>query len=250
MRSPRAEPRARLFCFPFAGGGASAYRQWAAGLPPALEVLAIQLPGRENRIREAPLTSIEAIVAAVLPELTPALDLPFAFFGHSMGSIIATDVARVLAQQGGPLPRQLVVSAHPSPRWQDLRPPLRALPDRDLVTAIDQRYGGVPAEVAEHAELMELLLPMLRADVTALETYRPQPCPPLPCPIAAFGGSEDPEARRDQLEEWRHETTGAFRVRIFPGDHFFINPRRPEVLADLTATLAPLLAPARPAEIP
>jgi surfactin synthase thioesterase subunit len=123
----------------------------------------------------------------------------------------------------------------------DPEPPLHVLPDPEFVAEVERRYGGMPAEVTQHGDLMELLLPPLRADIRALETHRPGLRPPLPCPISAFGGSDDRQVPREHLDAWRAETDAAFRVRVFAGGHFYLEPRRAELLADLTATLAPLL---------
>lgn len=239
---PRPHARARLFCFHYAGVGASVYRLWPAALPADLEVCAVQLPGRGNRLREPALPSIPALVEALLPELRPQLDLPFAFFGHSMGAVLASEVARALHRHG-PTPRHLLVSGRRPPHWPTPDPLLHLLPDAEFVTEINRRYGGIPPEVAQHKELLDLLLPCLRADIAALETHTPPPSrEPLSCPISVFGGAADPLTPRDHLDAWRSETTGAFRVRVFPGDHFYLNACREALLADLTATVAPLLA--------
>jgi surfactin synthase thioesterase subunit len=244
--APRPRARARLFCFPHAGGGASAFRTWPGGLPSDVEVCAIQLPGRESRIRERPLESLPAMVEALVSALARELDRPFAFFGHSMGAVLAAEVARALAARGEPLPGHLVVSARRPPHLPGPEAPLHVLPDPEFVAELGRRYGGMPAEITQHADLMELLLPPLRADVRALEMHRPPARPPLSCPIAAFGGSDDRTVPREGLDAWRGETSAAFRVRVFQGGHFYLEPRRAEVLADLAATLAPL-ATAAPA---
>jgi surfactin synthase thioesterase subunit len=246
--APRPAARARLFCFPHAGGGGSAYRAWAAGLPAALDVCAVQLPGRESRLRERPIPSLRAIVDALVPAVESQLDRPFAFFGHSMGAVLAAEVSRALVGRGAPAPAHLFVSSRRPPHLPPSEPPLHVLSDREFLAELGRRYGGLPAEVLRHAELVELLLPSLRADIEALETHRAPPRPPLPCPISAFGGSDDRFATREQLEAWRSETSGAFRVRIFPGGHFYVDARRAEVLADVGATLAPLLGAAPQAE--
>lgn len=246
--APRPGARARVFCFPHAGGGASAFRLWPAGLPPEVELCAVQLPGRENRLREPPFASIRAMVDALVPALSAHLDRPFALFGHSMGAVLALEVARALQARGGPLPGHLLVSSRRPPHLPDPDPPLHVLSDPEFVAEVRRRYGGMPAEVVRDRDLLTLLLPALRADVRALETHRPPARPPLPLPISVFGGSEDRHAPREQLEAWRGETSGAFRVRVFPGGHFYLDARRAELLADLAATLAPMASGARPRE--
>lgn len=238
----RSPASARLFCFPHAGVGASVFRLWPEGLPPRLEVSALQLPGRANRLREPPIASIPELVQAIVPALLPHLDLPFAFFGHSMGAVLAAEVTRELAARGLTLPRHLLVSGRRPPHVPNPDPPLHPLPDKEFVSEINRRYGGIPAELLQHEDLMALLLPCLRADIKALELHRPAQRAPLSCPLAAFGGSDDRLTPREHLDAWRVETSGAFRVRVFAGDHFYLEPRRAELLADLSVSLAPMLA--------
>lgn len=239
--SRRADGRANLFCFGYAGGSASIFRPWPAGLPAGLNLWAAQLPGRGNRLHEAPIASIPILVEALVAALRPHLGQPFALFGHSMGAVLAFEVARHLAENEGALPFHLFVSARRPPRMAGLDSPLHSLPDHEFVQEIDRRYGGIPAEIRQSPEVLALLLPALRADIAALETFLPAPRAPLSCPISAFGGMQDRRAPRDHLEAWRAETKGPFRIRCFAGGHFYLDARRDEVLADLSATLAPML---------
>ena len=243
--TPRPAARARLFCFHHAGVGAAVYRPWLAGLPAELELVAVQLPGRANRLDEPPIDRMPALIDALLPALRPELDdKPFAFFGHSMGAVLAAEVARALQAAGAPVPAQLIVSGRRPPHWPAADAPLHRLPDEAFVAEIQRRYGGIPAEVLQHADVMALLLPSLRADIAALETHQPPSGrAPLECALSVFGGSDDPLTPRAHLDGWRGETRGPFRVRVFPGDHFYLTGRRDALLADLSVTLAPLLAP-------
>jgi medium-chain acyl-[acyl-carrier-protein] hydrolase len=236
--------KARLFCFPYAGVGASAYRLWSAGLPPEVEVCAVQLPGRESRYREPPLTRIDAVVAALLPALRPHLDLPFLFFGHSMGAVLATELTLALAVAGDPLPRHLFVSARRPPEVPDPDPPLGGLSDTEFVAEINRRYGGIPPEIMQDAEMMALLLPSLRADIAALENHAPARPTRISVPLSVFGGSQDTRVPYAHLEAWRQAAAGEFRLRMFAGDHFYLNPRRAEVLAEITTTLVSMLTSA------
>ncbi len=239
--SRRADGRANLFCFGYAGGSASMFRPWPVGLPAGLNLWAAQLPGRGNRLHEAPIASIPILVDGLVAALRPHLGQPFAFFGHSMGAVLAFEVARYLAENEGALPFHLFVSARRPPRVAGLDSALRTLPDHEFVQEIDRRYGGMPAAIRQSPDVLALLLPALRADIVALETFLPTPRAPLSCPISAFGGLQDRLAPRDHLEAWRAETEGPFRIRWFAGGHFYLDARRDEVLADLSVTLAPML---------
>jgi medium-chain acyl-[acyl-carrier-protein] hydrolase len=241
--SPRQNARARLFCFHHAGGSAAGYRTWSRVLPAELEVCAIQLPGRANRLREPVVPSMTSLVAALVTELESFVDLPFALFGHSMGAVLAVEVARALTTRGGPVPRHLFVSSRRPPHLPSAEPPMHTLSDIEFIKELNHRYGGIPVELLAERELMDLLLPGLRADISALETHNPPRRAPLSIPITAFGGAEDPVTPRQHLEAWRDETTGPFRVRVFPGSHFYLTAVQDELLADLDATLAPLHRP-------
>ena len=240
--APRPHAKARLFCFPYAGAGAAVYRQWGAKLPDYLEVCAVQLPGRGQRLREAPLTRMPAIVDALVDALSPHFDLPFAFFGHSMGAVVAYELARALAGRGERVPFHLFLSGRRPPRIPDPDGTLHTLDVAAFILEIDRRYGGIPAEVLREPEVLALLLPCLRADIAALETHRPLARPPLDMPISVYGGSEDRRTTTEHLDAWRTETTGGFRTKTFPGGHFYLEAQRPALLADLVASLAPLPA--------
>lgn len=240
---PRPQPagRIRLFCFPYSGAGASIFVSWAGALPPGIELCAVQLPGRETRLAEPPERHLDTLVERILPALGPYLEGPFAFFGHSMGALLAFELARALRRSGGPLPALLVASGHRAPHLPDPHPPAHALPEPELLDEL-RRLNGTPPEVLEHPELRAILLPILRADFAVCETYAYRAEPPLACPITAFGGLEDGDVTRDELAAWREQTTAGFSLRMFPGDHFFCNTARPLVLHALARELAPFLA--------
>ncbi len=170
--------------------GASMFRAWPHGLPADLDVCAVEPTGRENRLREAPFQSIPEIVEGLLPALLPELERPFALFGHSMGAVVACEVARALEAQERRLPLQLIVSARRPPHLPGVETPISGLPDAQFLGEVQARYGGIPASCSR-AGILALLLPGLRADFTALETHRPPPRSPLPFSISALGGSED-----------------------------------------------------------
>ena len=235
---PRARPHLRLFCLPYAGGGAAFYRPWAAELPETVELLAVQPPGRAERLAEPPLESVPAIADALAQALQPWLDRPYVLFGHSMGAVVAAEVVRSISARHGPAPAHLVVSARRPPHLRSPEAPLRHLSDAEFVLEIQRRYGGIPPEVLQHADLMALLLPCLRADIAALETFQPALRAPLACPITVLGGSDDHLTPAEHLEAWRRETHGACQVHLLPGDHFYLTPQRAAVLALLCRILA------------
>jgi medium-chain acyl-[acyl-carrier-protein] hydrolase len=219
-------PRFRLFCFPYAGGGAGIYRDWAKDLGLQVEVCAIRLPGRERRYAEAPLRRAEQVVAALAPILRHYLDLPFVMFGHSMGAVLAYEVARALRTDAGAEPRALFVSAHPAPQSRLRHRDWHALP-RDALIAELKALNGTPAEVFEHDDLVDLMLPMLRGDLELIETYRGEAAPPLlSCPVVAMGGAEDRDVPPEDLAGWASVTEGPFKSLRFQGGHFFINSGR------------------------
>lgn len=247
-RFPTASaPVARLFCFHHAGGNAMAFRLWQGALPEGLELAAIQLPGRSNRLREPPVDRVEPMVEAVAEAISNFQDLPYVFFGHSMGALLAFEVARAIASAGHNLPQQLFLSSHKPPHLPRPNRDIHQLDDDAFLAELDSRYGGVPAEILEHRDLLDLLLPALRADVTALETFVAADRTPIACPITALGGERDRSAGFEQLEAWRGYTTGAFVVRQFPGGHFYLNDFRDDIIAEVARALSPLIPASREA---
>lgn len=203
----------------------------------------MQLPGREGRLREPPFTALEPLVEALATHV-PWGGFPFAFFGHSMGSLVAFELARELVRRGGPVPRLVFVSGRRAPQVPNREEPLHSLPDPEFLVRL-RELNGTPEEVLRNRELMELLLPLLRADFTLNETYVYRPGPPLPIGLSALGGVADPEVGRADLEAWRAETGAGFRLRMLPGDHFFLNSARRLVTEAVARDLAELDLPAR-----
>ncbi len=235
-RKPRPRARLRLLCFPFAGGGALAYRPWTAEMPAEIDVLPVQLPGRERRLREPSYTRLEPLVEAAAKALVPYLDRPFAIFGHSMGSLIGYEVAQWLRRERGLEPLHLLASARRAPQLPPDPDEYYKLPDPELIEQL-REINGTPAEALEHPELMELMLPLLRADFELNDTYQPIVHPPLECPVTAFGGVEDGEVARDELEAWRGVTAGPFRLRMFDGDHFYLHRHQSALRQAVSETL-------------
>jgi medium-chain acyl-[acyl-carrier-protein] hydrolase len=237
---PRAHPGAglRLFCLPYAGGAASAYRSWDAELAPDVEVCPVQLPGRGSRFREPAFRRLADLVPALAGGLAPLLDRPFALFGHSMGAVVGFELARELRRRGAPAPALLAVSGRQAPRRPEPEPPFAHLPDAEFLEEVRRRYDGIPPEVLAEEELLRLLLPTLRADIEALESHAYSPEGPLACPISCFGGEDDPHVSVADLEAWRDETSATVTVRTFRGGHFFVESSRSEILRALGEDLA------------
>lgn len=247
----RTRAPAILFCLPYAGAGASAFHGWAAALGPDVDVRPVVLPGREGRIAEPP--GFE--VAELARVLAAAADRPYAIYGHSMGGRLGFEVARELRRAGGPLPLRLYLGGCRPPDpvppglglaghsfgvpGTPLADPLAGLSratEGELVARL-RRLGGLPEEVVAEPELLELLLPAIRADFAWLDGYRYQPEPPLPVPIAAFAGADDPVAAPFDMLAWAAHTTARFWLRTEPGDHFFLHRRRDGLAAVIRADL-------------
>ncbi len=250
---PKPDPGAtmRMFCIPYAGSGAAAYRGWAECLE-GFELSYIQPPGRENRLREKPFTDLALVVGALADALESRLEKPYALYGHSLGGVIAFELARQLRERGLREPEHLFVSATRAPQLPPQHPSVRHLPDLDLLEEVQRRYGSVPVQLMEDTELRGLLVPTLRADLTLLETYAFTERDPLSCPIACFGATDDSMVRRESLEPWRSHTTRDFQLRMLEGKHLFLQTARAELTAAIRAQLSNSLfdtgSTARPAK--
>jgi medium-chain acyl-[acyl-carrier-protein] hydrolase len=239
---PDSSARLRLVCFPYAGAGASSLHTLAAGLPAGIEPLVVQMPGRENRLREAPFRNVAPLVSILAGELHPWLDRPFALFGYSLGALLAFELARGLRARGAPAPVRLFVAARRAPQLADPDPALSRLPDAVFAAALQQRFGGIPQAIWENPELLALFLPTLRADMALGDEHTYVPEQPLDCPISAIGGSADPHVSRGDLEAWQAQTSGPLKLHILPGGHFFLQTSRPALCQAFAEDLAPWLA--------
>lgn len=239
--------RTLLFCLPYAGGSAvRVYGRWQRELPEAIQVVPVELAGRGARIVETPLTSVDAITQDVIGTLLDRIDRPYAIFGHSLGALVAFELARRLEHLHGRPASHLFVSGHrapqlPHPMGQyDYR-----LPDAEFRERL-RELAGTPEEVLAHEELLDLVIPILRADFEAADTYRWRPGPRMSCPLTVYGGAEDPEAPPETLPDWSALTSGPCEVRVLPGQHFFLHDEQAALLKGIAADLEP--APAAPAE--
>lgn len=234
----RSDAPVRFFCLPYAGGNAAAYRQWSA-LAVRLDALlaAIELPGHGRRVGECAKIEISEVAEA----LASVIDRPYILFGHSLGARLGFEVCRYLRDRGHRLPLRLIVSGTPGPRLSRIGAGDSRLPDKEFIARV-QAMGGTPAAILSDPELAELFLPTLRSDFAWGDAYQYRPAPLLTCPISAFAGAADPDAPASQVAEWQHETTGNFRFRVLPGNHFFLHSSADALFDGICADL-----PERPA---
>ncbi|MFZ1008465.1 MAG: alpha/beta fold hydrolase [Candidatus Sulfotelmatobacter sp.] len=233
-----AQVQIRLFCFHYAGASASIFRSWDGALPDEVELVAVQLPGREYRLDELLLTDAHGI-AGLITEILP-LDKRFVFFGHSMGTLIGFEVARLLREQGLRQPEMLIASGRNAPqfKWRDTG--MELLPDDEFVAAVIA-YKGIPESLLENAALRELLLPRLRADLTVSAQYRYVEKDPLECPIVVMFGSQDGLVTEAGLNGWLTQTTAEVRYFRFAGNHFFLHSAEQLVLSRIAEELTELM---------
>jgi medium-chain acyl-[acyl-carrier-protein] hydrolase len=235
---PKAQAQVRLFLFPYAGGAPTAFNKWSVAFPENVETWIAHYPGRGSRHNEPAIKDLHGLVEKIEDAIQPLLDRPFVFFGHSLGGMVAFEVARRLSRGDLPRPQSLFISACGAPDVPDPHPPIHALPGDEFIRSLEQ-LNGIPSEVAHHSELMQLLEPTLRADFEAIEKYQyTSDQQPLPTPIVAFGGSDDPRVSRERLEGWASHTNAGFKLRYFSGDHFFINAARESVITSIIDEIA------------
>ncbi|MBW4476050.1 MAG: thioesterase II family protein [Tolypothrix brevis GSE-NOS-MK-07-07A] len=236
---PNPHASVRLFCLPYAGASSLIFRRWLTSLPTTVEVCPIELPGRGLQSRLTPFSRLQPLISTLTSALLPYLDKPFAFFGHSLGGLVSFELARQLRREYNLSPVHLFVSARRAPQIPSPKPPIHALPDTEFIEEL-RRFNGTPDSVLQNTELMELLMPILRADFAMLETYVYAQEPPLECPITVFGGLEDEEASLEELKAWRSHTIASYNLQMFRGDHFFIQSEQPLLLQTLAEHLQAL----------
>jgi medium-chain acyl-[acyl-carrier-protein] hydrolase len=243
----RGQPATRLYCFPYAGGSVTAFLPLGREIRSHAEVLVASLPGRGPRLSEPPETDLGRLVAPLADGIARAGAHDFVLFGHSMGALLCFEVARELRRRGGPTPAGLLVSGARAPQFFGSPEEERVhhLPQREFIAHL-RSLQGTPAEVLASPEIMDLLLPALRADFRICETYRYLPGPPLSSPVVVLFGRDDKDVRPQHAAGWRSHTSGPCVVRALSGGHFFLDPHWPEIGSILDALLergAPVAAP-------
>ncbi|MEV7855230.1 alpha/beta fold hydrolase [Streptomyces sp. NPDC088183] len=213
--------RMRMFCFPYAGGGASAYAGWQSRLTADIEVLPVQLPGREGRMNEPRFTDLHALVAELDEEIGPELDHPHVLYGHSMGALIAYALAQHRYVRGSRLPAALVLGGQRAPHLPAPLPDDPGIRDEELVRLLDG-HGGLPRVLLDHPEWLSALLPTVRDDLRLCAAAGTVDRTPLPVPLHVFGGSEDRLVTVDEVREWTRYSTAYGETLVVPGGHFFI----------------------------
>jgi medium-chain acyl-[acyl-carrier-protein] hydrolase len=236
-RQPVEAPRARLLCLPYAGGGATVFHAWSDELPADIEVRVLQLPGRQDRIGEPMLTSLNAILDTVIPALATLPPAPLVLYGHSFGGLLAFELARRARRGGLPPIELLMIGARRAPHIPPRLSDLHQLPEAELAQALHRRYG-MPRVVLEMPDLMELVLPPARADMTALETHVFVPGEPLDIPLVLFRGLQDASILPHEMEAWREIAAGPLELREVDAGHFFVDTHRAWLLREVAQLLA------------
>jgi medium-chain acyl-[acyl-carrier-protein] hydrolase len=225
----------QLFCFPYAGGGPAAFRDWTTEMlkDAGIEVCAVRLPGRDSRVNEKPLRSVFEVVAPVAAAIAEINDRPYVLYGHSLGAILAFETARELRRKGIREPEHLIVSAGPAPQLPWDLSPIHHLDQDVFLAKIQERYGPIASPILNDLELLDLLLPGLRCDVEMRENYRYSPEAPLDFPVTAYGGFQDQAVTSASLEAWRQQTRSEFQLHMVQGHHFCLPAIRMRLIDDL-----------------
>jgi medium-chain acyl-[acyl-carrier-protein] hydrolase len=237
---PNSQAKLRLFCFPYAGAGASIYQAWPNNLPPEIEVCSVQLPGRENRLKEPAFTEISNLTQTLASVLCSQMSIPFAFFGHSMGSLLSFELARQLRRQNDPIPVHLFVASRRAPQIPATTGPTYLLPEDKFIEKI-RFVDGTSEAILQSPKWINYLLPILRTDLRMCETYNYTDENPLDCPISAFVSYGDRVVSQEEVTGWNVQTNNLFKLQIFSGNHFFLHNARTDLLQAIAQDLIPFL---------
>lgn len=233
---PNPQAETRLFFFPYAGAGPSAFHQWCKEFPDTVEAHIVHYPGRGSRYNEPPIKKLSDLVEKIHQAIQPLLDKPFIFFGHSMGGTIAFELTKNLKQNNSPQPLALFISASGAPHIPNPNQLLHTLSDNEFLKSLKD-LNGTPSEILNQPELMQLLLPTLRADFELIETYQYKSSTPIDPPIFALGGLDDPRVSRESIQAWATHTNSHFEAKFFKGDHFFINTAKESITHHIISSL-------------
>lgn len=237
---PEAAAKIRLICLPFAGGSSTSFRPWLQFLPRSIELVVVELPGRGQRLGEPLIHDLDALVHEISDAMSVILDKPFALFGHSMGTLLAYELLFKLQDEHQRSPRHLFVSGRGAPHRPSREDPIHKLPQNEFIEKLKE-YNGTPKEVLEHQELMDLMVPIIRADFQVCETYSRPDYRHFTIPVSVFGGLQDAGASREDLEAWAQLTEGACTVRMFPGGHFYFLNSQMNLLQAIVRDLNPYM---------
>lgn len=232
--------KVKLFCFPYAGSSCHYYRKWQNFINEAIQVCPVEIPGRGLRFHETAVTHLPSLIKLIARDMIPHLNKPFAFFGHSMGALIAFELLRVIEKDAGLIPEILFVSGCSAPQRYGRESPVHTLPNSEFIEKVKE-MNGTPPELFENRELMQIYVPILKADFAMCENYSYIASSPLSCPIVAFGGSDDIEVSESQLNMWGEQTADRFDKHIVSGDHFFIDKEMPFILGIIQKELLKLV---------
>ena len=235
------KPQLRLFCFPHAGAGAVLYSRWLNTFPEAIDVCAVDPPGRLSRLKEPAPATMAELVAALDVALDDYLDLPFAVFGYSLGALTAFEWCRSIRRRLGREPECMMVAAAGAPQLGTYREPISDLPGPEFLQALERRYGAIDPVLRGEARMLELIMGIMRHDLRLLEQYHYAADEPFSCPLVAFGGSRDRGVPSERIAAWQAQTSAPFHSQLFEGEHFFIRAHGTELArAVQTSTLKAL----------
>lgn len=233
---PRPEAGIRLICLPHAGGGAPAYFPTSAAMTPAVEVLAVQYPGRQERRHEPLIGSVDGLADELFRVLEPDTGESYALFGHSMGAMVAYELALRFEDAGRP-PLRLFASGRRAP--SRYRPDERQPLDDESLLAELRELSGTDKRLFQRDDLLRAALPVIRNDYQAADAYVHSPGATVNCPITVLIGDEDPHVTVDEARSWRDHTTGGSEVLVYAGGHFYLTEHQAQVVSAIAQRLTP-----------